>query len=245
MIKFFRKIRQQLLTENRFSKYLLYAVGEIMLVVIGILIALQINNWNEDRKEKKLEKVFLQGIISDLSQDTLTLNKVIRTHKIRLAHLLQQDSTIQVNDFLMPLKESLPTVDKMDDIAYFFQSSRAFRPKRSNYKSLISEGKSNLISNRELFNKLQNLYEREYESILFIGQSLWDRTEDMRTDFAFEIKYANFGSPIQIRDQKMLADFDSLFDLMCLYTMITQRAKEMATSLLHELDNELNTNFKK
>ena len=47
MIKFFRKIRQRLLTENKFSKYLLYAIGEIILVVIGILIALQINNANE------------------------------------------------------------------------------------------------------------------------------------------------------------------------------------------------------
>ena len=46
MIKFFRKIRQQLLAENRLGKYLIYALGEIVLVVIGILIALQINNWN-------------------------------------------------------------------------------------------------------------------------------------------------------------------------------------------------------
>jgi len=49
MIKFFRHIRKQLLTENKFSKYLIYAVGEIVLVVIGILIALSINNWNEER----------------------------------------------------------------------------------------------------------------------------------------------------------------------------------------------------
>ena len=51
MIKFFRKIRQQLLTENKFSKYMIYAIGEIILVVIGILIALGINNWNENRKK--------------------------------------------------------------------------------------------------------------------------------------------------------------------------------------------------
>ncbi len=51
MIKFFRKIRQKTLTENKFSKYLLYAIGEIILVVIGILIALQVNNWNEKRKQ--------------------------------------------------------------------------------------------------------------------------------------------------------------------------------------------------
>jgi hypothetical protein len=50
MIKFFRRIRQSLLSENKFSKYLFYAIGEIVLVVIGILIALQVNNWNEKRK---------------------------------------------------------------------------------------------------------------------------------------------------------------------------------------------------
>ena len=55
MIKFFRKIRQRLLAENRFSKYLLYAIGEIMLVVIGILIALQVNNLNERNKLFKQE----------------------------------------------------------------------------------------------------------------------------------------------------------------------------------------------
>ena len=59
MIKFFRKIRQRLLSENKFSKYLIYAIGEIILVVIGILIALSINNWNENKKDRKLEKEFL------------------------------------------------------------------------------------------------------------------------------------------------------------------------------------------
>jgi hypothetical protein len=49
LIKFFRKIRQKTLTENKFGKYLTYGIGEIILVVIGILIALQINNWNEER----------------------------------------------------------------------------------------------------------------------------------------------------------------------------------------------------
>ena len=55
MIKIFRKIRQQSLTENKFSKYLIYAIGEIILVAIGILIALQVNNWNNSRIERKTE----------------------------------------------------------------------------------------------------------------------------------------------------------------------------------------------
>tara|TARA_R110002051_G_scaffold323712_2_gene418224 strand:- start:13567 stop:13764 length:198 start_codon:yes stop_codon:yes gene_type:complete len=62
MIKFFRKIRQKILTENKFSKYLLYAIGEIVLVVIGILIALQVNNMNEVEKVKDKEVIYLNAL---------------------------------------------------------------------------------------------------------------------------------------------------------------------------------------
>tara|TARA_R110000744_G_C19341610_1_gene559505 strand:+ start:1282 stop:1512 length:231 start_codon:yes stop_codon:yes gene_type:complete len=62
MIKFFRHIRQKILTENKFSKYLLYAIGEIVLVVIGILIALFINSWDQDRINKKNEYKYLDNI---------------------------------------------------------------------------------------------------------------------------------------------------------------------------------------
>ena len=55
MIKFFRKIRQKLITDSSFGKYLIYAIGEIILVVAGKLIALQVNNWNEKRKAKQLK----------------------------------------------------------------------------------------------------------------------------------------------------------------------------------------------
>ena len=65
MLRFFRQIRQRLLTQNKFSKYLLYAVGEILLVVIGILIALQIDSWNEDRKDRNLYLNYLVRLKSD------------------------------------------------------------------------------------------------------------------------------------------------------------------------------------
>lgn len=55
MLKFFRKIRQGLLTENKISKYLIYAIGEIALVMIGILLALQVNNWNEQAKSNQFQ----------------------------------------------------------------------------------------------------------------------------------------------------------------------------------------------
>ena len=68
--KIFRKIRQRLLSENKFSKYLIYAIGEIILVVIVILIALGINNWNENRKNKDEEKIILINLNEDLKTDS-------------------------------------------------------------------------------------------------------------------------------------------------------------------------------
>ena len=73
MIQLLRKLRRALVSENRWSKYILYASGEIALVVIGILIALQINNWNEERKESKLEAGFIELLAEDLQSDAESL----------------------------------------------------------------------------------------------------------------------------------------------------------------------------
>lgn len=78
MIKFFRHIRQAMIKENRASKYMLYAFGEIVLVVVGILIALQINNWNEHRKTNASWQYYTESLIKDLEQDTTTLNMITR-----------------------------------------------------------------------------------------------------------------------------------------------------------------------
>jgi hypothetical protein len=75
MIKFFRKIRQKLLSENKFSKYLLYAIGEIVLVVIGILIALQINNWNNNHKLEKEEIQLMKSLHKEFTINLTLFDK--------------------------------------------------------------------------------------------------------------------------------------------------------------------------
>ncbi|MCW8980865.1 MAG: DUF6090 family protein [Altibacter sp.] len=78
MIKFFRHIRQSLINQNRTKKYLLYAIGEIILVVIGILIALQINNWNENKALANTEYVYMQNLKEDLQVDTELYNEYLK-----------------------------------------------------------------------------------------------------------------------------------------------------------------------
>ncbi len=82
MIKFFRRVRQRLLSENKFSKYLLYAIGEIVLVVIGILIALQINNWNESRKVNQAKTKTLQHIKKEILSNQKFIKSVDYYHQM-------------------------------------------------------------------------------------------------------------------------------------------------------------------
>jgi len=83
MTPFFRRIRQKLANENQFLKYSRYAIGEIVLVVVGILIALQINNFNENRLIKKEVKTYLNSLIQDLNDEQQWLDLVINWHSFK------------------------------------------------------------------------------------------------------------------------------------------------------------------
>ena len=82
MIKFFRKIRQNQIMENKTAKYFKYAIGEIVLVVIGILIALSINNWSESKKQQNEFNNILNTIQQDLERDTLVAGAIIKYYKM-------------------------------------------------------------------------------------------------------------------------------------------------------------------
>lgn len=71
MLRFFQHVRQKLMKQNKVRTYILYAIGEIMLVVIGILIALQVNNWNEERKHRTVERRVMQQLLEDAREDSV------------------------------------------------------------------------------------------------------------------------------------------------------------------------------
>ena len=135
MIKFFRHIRKSLLMENKTGKYFKYAIGEIILVVIGILIALQINNWNEGKKAKEKEREALLEIVSDLEYSLNDLDEVVNTQNNNL--------TKNINS-LKTLIKFLQTDQKYHDSlgTHFYSTNSYDEPyfKTSGYNSLSSIG---------------------------------------------------------------------------------------------------------
>lgn len=156
MLKFFRKIRQKLLSENRFSKYAIYALGEIFLVVIGILIALQINNWNEAKKIKQTEKEILEGIRENLIKDTFDINLTIRHYQ----NEIKNDSLLL--EHLIYGKPYEPFVVEMLAMC---MSEYSLVLHTSYFKEAEQRGLS-IISNKELRDEISNLYEFKYVYLL-------------------------------------------------------------------------------
>jgi hypothetical protein len=153
MINFFRKIRQRLLTENKFSKYLLYAIGEIFLVVIGILIALSINNWNEGRKNKNKAAVYVTKIINDLQNDINNLDSLTTLANRNIA------ATERYFDFFENQKvASLKSLIDSSKVARSYLTKYRYVPVRHTFEDMKSSGNSTLLSEvqREALIKLYN-----------------------------------------------------------------------------------------
>ena len=149
MIKFFRHIRRSLIQKNQMGKYFKYAIGEILLVVIGILIALQINNWNEDRKEIIEERSILQNLYDEFSE-----NK-----KVYAQNIVETKSAKQLGYRIMNLMgkpEAKIKTENIDSLLYFVLEPGEFRPSENTINDLIQSGRLRLLRNKKLKTLLYN-----------------------------------------------------------------------------------------
>ncbi|MFD2917938.1 DUF6090 family protein [Psychroserpens luteus] len=155
MITLFRRLRQRLLSENKFSKYLIYAIGEIILVVIGILIALQINNWNENRKLQQKEVQILKEIRSDLFQTKKDIFRTVEYHK----------KLVSQTQFL--LNAIYNKVSYSDSIYRAFADSgydSKIIPKSSSFENLKTIG-LNAISNDSLRTAITTIFQLSFSRL--------------------------------------------------------------------------------
>ena len=152
MIKFFRRIRYDLMEKNKTGKYLKYAIGEIILVMIGILLALQVNNWNEKSKEDIVLKEALKQIAQDLKQDEVVLNGFLRGDSRRV-------------EYLLALSNGTYNTIRLDSIMYNLDNYFFFYKSNNYYSSLKSSGLFSSFKNDNLKNNLTAYYEQMYERL--------------------------------------------------------------------------------
>ena len=147
MSKIFRKLRKSFISEGKTLNYFKYAIGEILLVVIGILIALYINNWNEDRKDQRKERAILKELNKDFQKNLEQFNRVKSVYfssleaSVKFKYFINQPDLIKVKDSIAK---------------YYYKGFNGvtYNPSNGVVESLISSGEYQLISNDTLRNYL-------------------------------------------------------------------------------------------
>ena len=168
MLTFLRKIRKSLIENGRTRKYLLYSIGEILLVVIGILIALQINNWNENRKEKIEEKKILIDLKENLEFNVGELEKIT-------LDFVEDDKSSEL--IISNIQKRIPY---HDSLAFHFARALNADPQfvfsYIGYENMKNMG-FNIIRNESLKKEIIRLFELSYE-LTHLRQSLVDNMQD-------------------------------------------------------------------
>lgn len=144
MIKLFRNIRKNLLNEGKTSKYFKYAIGEIFLVVIGILIALSINNWNENSKDRRTEQGYLTALKEEFNSNLIELIAMIKQNDFN------RNNAIALSNLMGPEHPSI-TEEKFAALAMNMTNFEVqYRPNKAVIDEIISSGKLTIFSNDNL-----------------------------------------------------------------------------------------------
>lgn len=234
MIKFFRHIRKSLLMENKTSKYFKYAIGEIILVVIGILIALQINNWNEIKKTNKWEKRFLKDLRNELKNDFEQLTAVYNMQ------INKGNANRKVLELIKTAKkQDKALVDSVYAIAQY--GNTTFFPTTGVYDSALSSGKIENIKNDSLKYGILNLYNHFYKRLIYNGEVLdgvvgkvdWENKK-----YWSESEQA-LNSWESVNDYEFKAQTEYLIAQNSVYTRIAKGNLEQISVVMEIISNEL------
>lgn len=181
MIQFFRKIRRKLLTEGKFTKYLIYALGEIVLVVIGILIALQINNWNETKKMRIREISQLKSIQEDMMLDTTDVIFNLTYHKLFLKSE-QELLNYMLSSDRVP-KETIQFENALGISLLLILHQSAFNNLKNNHL--------NVMFSQKLKKEISNHYEG-YAKLLLIFENDYTQFDNYLIKRPYFLKYFHY-----------------------------------------------------
>lgn len=164
-MKFFRTIRQKLIATGNLKRYLLYAIGEILIVAIGILIAIQLNNWNLTRIQNKVERKTYQHIKRQIVDDLIELSEVVKIN----THFINQFE--KANKYI--LSENHNAIDTLAYIAMNLSQFSDFHSSGNIYETLVNSGDIKLLKNDSISGNLQKL-EMTYNFINRLEDIHWE-----------------------------------------------------------------------
>lgn len=224
MIKFFRKIRRKLLASDQIKKYAIYALGEIVLVVVGILIALQLNEWNDHRKQLKLEDEYYCRLLDDARLDEEQIQSLLQLAEARLeasnrtVRLLLDDSANKVD---IATQSALATKAIYSD----------FEPNNSAYEDLKSGANLNIIRDKDIIKYLNRYFNKveELKSIIMINGKHAVDISFAHTDY-FENGYIQ----ASIRDGRFKTGLEENLKK----SILALDHSSMSTTMRHRLLNE-------
>lgn len=248
MIKLFRNIRQNLLSEGKTTRYLKYAIGEIILVVIGILIALQINNWNEGRKENFKQRSVLSNLLLDIKSDSVSYSKNLK--ELKDIDFLQEqlyktgvknDSTIVIynssiirylpnynpitkdNDPFLATKITNDSIRK--EILIYFRDMKDMDDIYSELDEVIKTKMRVYLGNKKMY-KLTNWFENKYKNTAI---------EDLSYDFIDSAELIALSKDAEFQQILFEASLKIVNNIDVLEILIKQNA-----NLIRVIENELN-----
>ena len=236
MIHFFRRIRHQLFTNNKFSKYLLYAIGEIVLVVIGILIALQINNWNNQKLLNKAEVKSYQNIKRQIIEDKAELTQVKGYNNYFKKSSEIANKIIEVQDYNQ--------VDSLALMAMGLSLYTDFHSSGNIYETLVNSGDIKLLKNSEIPSQLQKL-EMTYINVNNLEAIHWQIIINELSPLLRGVINYNTKKPVQpkkLYEVEMQNYFiENIYLTIRKDSVYTKALREIDT-IINMIDNELNLN---
>ena len=242
MLTFFRRLRNGLIGTDRASKYVLYAIGEIALVVIGILIALQINNWNEWRKERVKEKEVLTDLLINMESN-------VQQMETRLATMSEwQNSSLIIIDVI---ENRRPYHDSLG--RHFHRSERGFgsadKLSYAGYEALKNVG-FDIISNRSLKKGILNLFESSYTNLIDLDNQ-FDGNDVYHAEVLDRLFYKDRSGNSIPHDYSELFNDKSYFALITRLSRQRDRISDMTIGCLNEtrqisqlIEKELNNDVR-
>lgn len=202
MLRFFRHVRKRLIIDKSITKYLLYALGEILLVMVGILLALQVNNWNNKKQDREEYQVMLKNLSQDLLQDKESLEQLQHqlNNRIKNANLLLQTLA---TDF--SITDSTAVFRALYQVGWIFN----FQPAFATYNEILNSGKLGIIPASDLKKELAG-----YKTLVDTDKKIIDSyTEGLKLVEKLSINTFKETVPLQTASGKTIAERKVEFDL--------------------------------